>query len=75
MVLVISFALIPVAGVADQALVGTLSLSIAVGILVGSLVNGISHAFFPDVTGPRDRPRPRRPSTRRRQRGSPCAPR
>jgi hypothetical protein len=55
MVLVISFALIPVAGVADQALVGTLSLSIAVGILVGSLVNGISHAFFPDVTGPRDR--------------------
>ncbi len=48
MVLVISFALMPVAGVADQALVGQLGLSLATGIVVGTLVAGSSHAFFPD---------------------------
>jgi hypothetical protein len=47
-VLVISFAMIPVAGVADQALVGTLSVSLAVGIVAGSFVSRFSHAFFPD---------------------------
>jgi hypothetical protein len=48
MVLVISFALIPVAGVADQALVGMLSMTLAVGILTGTLVSAFSNAFFPD---------------------------
>jgi hypothetical protein len=54
MVLVISFALIPVAGVADQALVGALSRSLAVGIVTGSFVSRFSHAFFPDPPAPRN---------------------
>jgi hypothetical protein len=52
MVLVISFALIPVAGVEDQAIVGRLSLTLAVGILTGALVSGASNAFFPDPPNP-----------------------
>jgi hypothetical protein len=48
LVLVISFALIPVAGVADQALVGGLSVTLAVGIATGTLVSSLSHTFFPD---------------------------
>jgi hypothetical protein len=48
MVLVMSFALMPVAGVADQALISTLSVSLAVGILTGSFVGRFSHAFFPE---------------------------
>ena len=49
MLLVVAFTLIPVAGVAEQALVTIISLTIAVGIAVGSLVSGFSHAFFPDA--------------------------
>lgn len=52
MILVISFALIPVAGVADQALVGMLSLTLAVGILTGTLVSALATAFFPDPPAP-----------------------
>jgi hypothetical protein len=48
MVLVMSFALIPVVGVADQAIVGVLSMTLAIGILIGALVSGVSHALFPD---------------------------
>ncbi len=48
MILVVAFALIPVAGVADQALIGMLSLTLAVGIATGTLVSSISNAFFPD---------------------------
>jgi hypothetical protein len=48
MVLVISFALIPVAGVADQAVVGMLGVTLAVGILTGTLVSALSNALFPD---------------------------
>jgi hypothetical protein len=48
MVLVISFALIPVVGVADQAIVGMLSMTLAVGILIGALVSSASNALFPD---------------------------
>jgi hypothetical protein len=48
MVLVISFALIPVAGVADQAIVGMLSMTLAIGILTGTLVSSVSSALFPD---------------------------
>jgi hypothetical protein len=48
MVLVISFALIPVVGVADQALVGMLSMTLAIGILTGTLVSSVSSALFPD---------------------------
>jgi hypothetical protein len=48
MVLVISFAIIPVAGVAEQALAGRLSLALAVGIVIGTLTNVLSHGLFPD---------------------------
>lgn len=47
-VLVISFALIPVAGVAEQALVGELSVALATGVGIGVLVSAVSHALFPD---------------------------
>ena len=52
MVLVLSFTLIPVAGVAEQALVGQLSETIAVGVTVGVLASTVSHAFFPDPPAP-----------------------
>lgn len=52
MILVIAFALIPVAGVADQALIGMLSLTLAIGIATGTLVSSISNAFFPDRPEP-----------------------
>jgi hypothetical protein len=51
MVLVITFALIPVVGVADQAIVGGLSMTLAVGIVIGALVAGFSNALFPDPPG------------------------
>jgi uncharacterized membrane protein YccC len=46
MILVVAFTLIPIAGVADQALVTVISVALAVGIAVGSLVGSFSHAFF-----------------------------
>ena len=51
-ILMIALAAIPVAGVADQALAFGLSKAMAVGIGIGVLVSGFSHAFFPDVPGP-----------------------
>ena len=48
MVLVLSFALIPVVGVADQAIVGSLSMTLSIGILIGTLVSSASGALFPD---------------------------
>jgi hypothetical protein len=50
-ILVIAFTIIPVAGVADQALVSVLSVAMAVGLGTGVLVSGLSHAFFPDAAG------------------------
>ena len=47
-VLVLAFALIPVVGVSDQAAVGALSATLAVGVLVGALVDALSAALFPD---------------------------
>ena len=41
-VLVLAFTLVPVAGVAEQALVGVLSLTFAIGVLVGALVSGMN---------------------------------
>src|SRR6185295_9848878 len=52
MVLVIAFALMPVAGIIEQALIGTLALTLAVGVAVGTLVGFISSVFFPDRTAP-----------------------
>ena len=75
-VLVLSFTLIPVAGVAEQALVGRLSVTLAVGVSVGVLVSAVSHALFPDPPAPAAAAA-RRGARRRRTRppGSPCAPR
>ena len=51
-ILVIAFTVIPVAGVADQALSTALSVAIGVGLGTGVLVSGVSHAFFPDAPAP-----------------------
>ena len=51
-ILVLSFTLIPVAGVAEQALVGQLSVTLAVGVGVGVLVSAVSHSLFPDPPAP-----------------------
>jgi hypothetical protein len=51
-VLVLSFALIPVAGVAEQALVGELSVALATGVGIGGLVSAVAHALFPDPPAP-----------------------
>lgn len=48
MILVVSFTLVPVAGVAAQALVTVISVALVAGVVVGLVVNGLSHAFFPD---------------------------
>lgn len=64
LVLVISFALIPVAGVADQALVSMLSVTLAVGIVTGTLVSSLSNAFFPDLPASADKERVARSPSR-----------
>jgi hypothetical protein len=46
-VLALAFTLVPVAGVSEQALVGRLSLTFAVGVFVGALVSAVSAALFP----------------------------
>jgi len=48
MILVMAFALIPVLGVADQALAATITTTLAVGLVIGSVVSLLSHGFFPD---------------------------
>lgn len=50
-IMVIAVTVIPVAGVADQALVSALGVAFAVGIGIGIFVSGISHALFPDPAG------------------------
>src|SRR5438128_7315645 len=50
-ILVLSFSLIPVAGVAEQALVGTLGVTLATGVAIGVLVSAVSHLLFPDDPG------------------------
>jgi len=52
LILVVGFAAMPVAGVAEQALVPTFSSAFVVGLGIGVLVSGISHAFFPDDPAP-----------------------
>src|SRR6476469_2909367 len=51
-IMVVAFTAIPVAGVADQALVTALSRAFAVGFGIGIFVSGISHALFPDPPAP-----------------------
>jgi hypothetical protein len=47
-VLVLAFTLIPVAGVAEQGVIGVLALSLGIGVVVGGVVGAASHALFPD---------------------------
>jgi hypothetical protein len=47
--LVIALTVIPVAGVADQALGMGFSVAVGIGLGTGVLVSGVSHAFFPDA--------------------------
>jgi hypothetical protein len=51
-ILVMAVTLIPVVGVADQALASTISVTLAVGICTGVLVSSVSHALFPDAPVP-----------------------
>jgi len=51
-ILVITITLIPVVGVADQALASAINVTLAMGIGVGILVSSVSHAFFPDAPAP-----------------------
>jgi len=48
-ILVVAFAAIPVAGVAEQALSSALCVAMAVGLGIGTLVSGMAHAFFPEA--------------------------
>jgi hypothetical protein len=51
-VLVLAFTLIPVVGVQEQALIGALARTLAVGVLVGAAVSSASNAVFPDPPAP-----------------------
>jgi hypothetical protein len=50
--LVIALTFIPVAGTMDQALTTVLAQGVGLGLIIGALVNGVSHAFFPDPPQP-----------------------
>jgi hypothetical protein len=49
MILAIALAIIPVAGVAEQALALRLGTTLALGVGIGTLVGAASHALFPDA--------------------------
>ncbi len=55
-ILVITFAVIPVAGVLEQSLVSQLALSLATGVAVGTVVGFMASAFFPDPPMPGSAP-------------------
>jgi len=50
--LVIALTFIPVAGTMDQALTTVLAKAVGLGLIIGAVVNGVSHAFFPDPPQP-----------------------
>jgi hypothetical protein len=50
-IMVVAVTIIPVAGVADQALVSKFAVAFVVGIATGILVSGLSHGLFPDTPG------------------------
>jgi hypothetical protein len=56
---VIALTIIPVAGVAEQALTTALSQAFGLGLAIGALVSSFSHALFPDLPGPAPIPSPR----------------
>src|SRR3954469_12553719 len=63
-ILAMAITLIPVAGVAEQALAPVLGLTLALGIGTGVVVSNASHIFFPDPPGAANRPGPPAPVTR-----------
>jgi hypothetical protein len=58
-VLILAFALVPVAGVSEQALIGVLSLTFAIGVLVGAFVSALSEALFPEPAPAAPAPAPK----------------
>jgi len=50
--LVAALTFIPVAGVAEQALAIAIGQTFGLGLAIGALVSGFSHALFPDPPGP-----------------------
>jgi hypothetical protein len=50
-IMVVAVTIIPIAGVADQALVSKFAVAFVVGIGAGIFVSGVSHALFPDAPG------------------------
>ena len=48
-IMVVAVTIIPIAGVADQALVSKFAVAFVVGIATGIFVSGVSHALFPDA--------------------------
>jgi hypothetical protein len=63
-ILAMAIALIPVAGVAEQALAPVLGLTLALGIGTGVLVSNASHALFPDAPAPANKAAAPAPVTR-----------
>src|SRR4051794_34228256 len=51
-ILVMAFTVIPVVGVAEQALTTVFSVAVGAGLGTGVLVSGFSHALFPDPPAP-----------------------
>ena len=51
-ILVMAATLVPVVGVADQALASAIIVTVAAGICTGVLVSSASHTLFPDTPGP-----------------------
>jgi hypothetical protein len=62
--LAMAFTLIPVAGVAEQALAPLLGATLALGIGTGVVVSNAAHALFPDAPLPGNRPAAPPPPTR-----------
>ena len=72
-IMVVAVTIIPVAGVAEQALVLPFAVAFGVGIGTGILVSGISHALFPDAPGAGQHGCGAGPGqSRKPQAGSPC---
>ena len=63
LLLIMAITVIPVAGLIEQALAIAIGQIMAVGILVGTLVNRVAHGLFPPhpVTGAAVKPEPQRP--------------
>jgi hypothetical protein len=60
-ILAIALAIVPVAGVAEQALALRLGTTLALGIAIGALAGSVSHILFPDAPVRAPAPAPARP--------------